>query len=62
MMLAQCCESIVSSWVCHFLSFAFLVLHCFALVLVVNHATVQPELWRSVLLATDLLSSTVLAV
>lgn len=48
MMLSQCCESIESSWVCHFLSFAFLVLHCIGLVLVINHATVRPELWRSV--------------
>lgn len=48
MMLCDCCESIVSSWVCHFLSFAFLVLHCFGLVLVLNHATVRPELWRSI--------------
>lgn len=49
MMLSQCCDFIVSSWVCHFLSFAFLILHCFGLVLVINHATVRPELWRSVL-------------
>eukprot|EP00434_Breviolum_minutum_P023513 symbB.v1.2.020741.t2/scaffold1762.1/size182224/8 len=46
MVLSQCCELIVSSWVCHFLSFAFLVLHCIGLVLVINHATVRPELWR----------------
>lgn len=48
MMLSQCCDFIVSSWVCHFLSFAFLILHCFGLVLVINHATVRPELWRSI--------------
>ena len=47
MMCWQCCRWIVSKWVFHLLAFSFLILHCVALVLVVDNATDQPDMWRS---------------